>query len=338
MNLGWDKDHLIYLNSNDQILPKYNVLKNKLLSYSGILGITLSRQIPGRFGNTTGSLRWEGKNPDFSLAAHFNSVDYDFPNTFGIEMSSGRSFSPDFPSDTAKAIVINKKFERAMGMESAVVKPLWIADDQYDIIGVMENFHIQSAHNMIEPAMLFLDPQGTRYIFIRIKPENIASTMSYISDTWKMVLPDFPMEYRFMDETYDNLYRTAERMGVLFGYFSTLAIVVACLGLFGLGSFISEQRTKEVGIRKVLGASVFGLFMLLSRDLTKWVLLANLFAWPFAWYGTNKWLQSFAYRTEVKWWIFLLAGSLALFTALLTVSYQTIKTAKANPVNSLKYE
>jgi putative ABC transport system permease protein len=338
MNLGWDKEHLIYLNSNDKILPKYNALKNKLISDSRILGVTLSRQLPGRFGNTTGTLRWEGKDPEFSLSAHFNSVDYDFPKTLGIEMSSGRPYLLDFPSDTANAIIINREFEKAMGKEPAVGKPLWIDDRQFNIIGVTENFHLQSARNKIEPAMLFLDPRGTRYIFLRIKPENIASTMSFITETWKTVLPDFPMEYSFMDETYNNLYRAAERMGVLFSYFTTLAIIIACLGLFGLGSFISQQRTKEVGIRKVLGASVSGLFVLLSKDLTKWVLLANLFSWPIAWYVLNRWLHSFAYRTEIKWWIFFLAGTLALIIALMTVSYQTIKAARANPVNSLKYE
>lgn len=338
LNLGWDKEHLIYLNSNDKILPKYGALKNKLDNDSRILGVTLSRQLPGRFGNTTGTLRWEGKDPDFSLAAHFNSVSYDFSKTLGVEMSSGRSFSKDFPSDTANAIVINREFEKAMGMEPAVGKPLWISDQQFTVIGVMKNFHIQSARNMIEPAMLFLDPQGTRYIFIRIKPENIASTMSFITETWKTFLPDFPMEYSFMDETYNNLYRAAERMSLLFSYFTTLSIIIACLGLFGLGSFIAEQRTKEVGIRKVLGASVSGLFLLLSKELTKWVLFANLISWPIAWYATNRWLQSFVYRTEIKWWIFFLAGSLALFIALMTVSYQTIKAARANPINSLKYE
>jgi putative ABC transport system permease protein len=253
-------------------------------------------------------------------------------------MSSGRSYSKDFPSDTINAIVINKKFEQAMGMDAAVGKPLWIGDEPYNIIGVMKNFHIQSARNRIEPTMLFLDPRGTRYIFIRTRPEDITSTMSFITKTWKTIFPDFPMEYSFMDETYNNLYRATERMGLLFSYFTTLAIIIACLGLFGLGSFISEQRTKEVGIRKVLGASVSGLFMLLSKDLTKWILLANLFAWPIAWYVSNKWLQSFAYRTEIKWWIFFLAGFLALLIAMITVSYQTIKTARANPVNSLKYE
>jgi len=338
LNLGWDKEHLIYLNSNDKILPKYNALKNKLINDSRILGVTLSRQLPGRFGNTTGTLRWEGKDPDFSLSAHFNSVSYDFPKALGIEMSSGRPFSTDFPSDTANAIIINREFEKSMGIESAVGKPLWISDQQFNIIGVTKNFHLQSARDKIEPAMLFLDPRGTRYIFIRTRPENIASTISFIKETWKTFLPDFPMEYSFMDETYNNLYRAAERMGLLFSYFTTLAIIIACLGLFGLGSFISEQRTKEVGIRKVFGASVSGLFMLLSKDLTKWVMLANLISWPIAWYATNRWLQSFVYRTEIKWWIFVLAGSLALLIALMTVSYQTIKAARANPVNSLKYE
>ena len=338
MSLGWDKEHIVYLNSNEKILIKYSALKNKLLNDSHILGVTLSRQIPGRFGNTTGNLRWEGKDPNFNLSAHFNSVDYDFPETMGIEIISGRSFSPDFVSDTETDIVINQKFEKAMGMESATGKILWIGDMQYNIIGVMKDFHIQSAQNEIDPVLLFLDPRGTRYIFIRIKPENVASTLSFLEETWKTILPDYPMEYRFLDEAYDNLYRAIARMGVLFSYFATLAIVIACLGLFGLGSFLAEKRTKEVGIRKVLGASVPGIFLLLSRDIIKWVLWANLFAWPITWYVSTKWLQNFAYKINLSVWPFLGAALSVLVIALLTMSWKAMKAATAKPIKSLRYE
>ncbi len=338
MNLGWEKEHLIYLNINDKILPQYDVLKNELVGDSRILGVTLSRQLPGRFGNTLGNLRWEGKDPDYSISAHFNSIDYDFPETLGIGLTSGRTYSKNFPSDTVNAVLINSEFERAMGGRPAAGKPLWIGEQQFDIIGVMEDFHIQSARNKIEPTLLFLDPRGTRYIFIRIKPEDISSTLTFLSDTWKTYLPDYPMEYNFMDETFNNIYRAESRMGVLFTYFTSLAILIACLGLFGLSAFMAQQRTKEMGIRKVYGASVPGIVVLLIREFLKWVVAANIIAWPLSWYLMNTWLQSFAYRIDIYWTVFILSGLSALMIAVLTVVFQALKAARTNPINSLRYE
>jgi len=176
------------------------------------------------------------------------------------------------------------------------------------------------------------------YVSVRIRPENPASTLAFLKSKWQALVPEQPFEYFFLDSDFDRLYRAEERTGRIFGYFSALAILIACLGLFGLAAFAAERRTKEIGVRKVLGASVANVTALLSMDFVKLVLFANLIAWPVAWYAMNQWLQNFAYRVEMRWWVFALAGGLALFIALFTVSTQAIKAALANPVEALRYE
>lgn len=206
------------------------------------------------------------------------------------------------------------------------------------IIGVMKNFHFKPVSDVIEPLAIAIAPSRNFYMLIRTNPGNVTAAVKFIEETWKRIITNYPFNYKFLDEDFDEIYRAEARITSLLKYFAIFAIFIACLGLFGLASFTAEQRTKEVGIRKVFGASMPDIVILLSREFAKWVLIANLIAWPAAYFIMKKWLQSFAYRIDVNWMIFFLSAVLALGVALLTVSYQAIAVALANPAKSLKYE
>ncbi|UCE07953.1 MAG: hypothetical protein JSW07_07955 [bacterium] len=211
-------------------------------------------------------------------------------------------------------------------------------DAVFTIIGVMKDFHFESLHKTIKPMLLRLSTHNYEHICVRIRPENMKATLNFLKDKRQAFESSYPYRYFFLDQDFGRLYQKEERQGRIFVTFTILAIFIACLGLFCLASFSAEQRTKEIGVRKVLGASVPNIVTMLTQDFTKWVLLANLIAWPIAYIAMNKWLQNFAYRIEMSWWIFVLAGVTALFIALLTVSWQAIRAATANPVEALRYE
>jgi len=206
------------------------------------------------------------------------------------------------------------------------------------IVGVAKNFHFQSIHNKINPISFKLNPGWLRYIYIRIKPDDIPATIGFMKKTWNGIVPDYPFEYHFLDESFEELYKSEQQMSAITNYFTILGIFIACLGLFGLAAFMAERRTKEIGIRKVLGASVPKLIYLLSSEFAKWVLVANIIAWPVAYLVAHRWLQNFAYRTNIHAGIFFLAAALSLFIALATVSFKALKTATANPAKALRYE
>ena len=206
------------------------------------------------------------------------------------------------------------------------------------VIGVVKDFHVQSFHKKINPMFIYIDQKMFVTLALKIKPQNTNETLGFIKETWKDVLPDVEFNYRYMEDVYNNLYHAEEKTGRLLSIFTALALFISCLGLFGLASFMTNKRIKEIGIRKVLGASVSGIIFLLNKEFMKRVIIANIFAWPVAWFVMHKWLQYFAYQIEISWWTFLLAGAMALVIALLTVSYQAIMSAVANPVESLRYE
>lgn len=205
-------------------------------------------------------------------------------------------------------------------------------------MGVVEDYHYTPLNNEIRPLILAIKPEQYRYILFKTRSENMPSTLEYIERICNQFEPYYPFEYHFLDESYDTLYKNERGLGNIFKYFALLAILISCLGLFGLASFVAEQRTKEIGIRKALGAPVSGIVLLLSKEFTKWVLLANIIAWPIAYYVMAKWLQNFPYRMDIGLWIFILAGALAFIIAITTVIFQAVKAALANPVDALRYE
>jgi ABC-type antimicrobial peptide transport system permease subunit len=336
--IGYDKEHLLYIPLRGDTREKFDLLKQELLKEGSVLQVSGTGHTPSRIGSNTSGFDWPGKDPDYSILISVNAVGFDYVETMKIEMLEGRSFSPQFSSDTADAFMVNEEMLKIMGMESAVNQPLSYGSTDGTIIGVMKNYHFQPVNRKIEPLALYVNPKRLNYMVIRLLAENIPAAIDDVKSTWQRVIPSYPFDYHFVDQDIDEMYRGWEDMGKLLNYFTILAILIASLGLFGLASFTAEQRTREIGVRKVLGASVGQLVLLISREFTKWVLLANLFAWPISYYVMNNWLQGFDYRISLSWWIFIASGISALFIALLTVSFQSVKAALANPVDALKYE
>jgi len=337
--LGYDKEYMIYFGMRGDTREKFDSVKNELLQNPNILGVTASSNVPTYGYTFSNSLwRWEGQNPDEEILMRAVFIDIDYLKSFGMEIAEGRSFSKEFPTDATEAIMVNEEAVKVMGMESPVGKRLSLQDQNFKIIGVVKNYHFMPLRQEIDPLILLYYPQYCGVLFARLKSDHIPQTIGYIEDVCKKFAPGYPFNYHFLDEALDRLYRSEQRIGTLFRYFSILAILISCLGLLGLASFMAEQRTKEIGIRKVLGATASNIVALLSKEFTKWVIVANIFAWPIAYFALSKWLQSYAYKTNIALLSFVLSGALALLIALATVSYQSIKAALANPVDSLRYE
>ena len=340
-DLGFQKTHILTLTMGGSFWDKYRTIKQEMLSNPRILSMTRTNfAFPSGYG--AGNVWWEGKEDNENIGMSIRSVDFDFQKTFEMKMIEGRFFSDEIQTDVLESFILNETAVKFMGLESPVGKAfscsIPFAQGKGKIIGVVKNFHFQSLHRQIEPLILIVHPYWFSHCHFRISAEDFPATIAYIDKKLKELVPEYPFELRFLDEAIDRLYRTEQRVGNLVRYGAIIAVFVACLGLFGLAAFTAVQRTKEIGIRKVLGASVSSIIVMLSKEFTKWVLLANIIAWPIAWYAMNKWLQNFAYRIEIGWWTFILAGALALVIALLTVSYQAIRAATTNPVDSLRYE
>ena len=274
------------------------------------------------------------------------STDVDFAKTYELEFASGRYFSPEFTTDTT-AVVLNESAVKTLGIEGDPVGQNILTprgrqneDAILPIIGVVKDFHFQSLHNEIKPLILFHFQRGQRgrYVAVKFKTENVRATVDKIEKSWLTYANDQAFEYMFFDEEYNKVYTSEFRTGEVFKAFSLIAILIACLGLFGLAAFMAEQRTKEIGIRKTMGASVPGLMILLCKEFTKWVLISNLIALPVAYFWMSGWLENFAYRIDLTVVAFIVSAFVSLFIAIFTVSYQAIKASLANPVDSLKYE
>jgi putative ABC transport system permease protein len=345
--LGYEMEHVIALRiRNEETQKKSEVLKNELLRHPHILKASASSSLPlGR--NSFSAHHGVGKPKDELIMLYMQIVDEDFLDTYSIKLVKGRNFSKKYATDPKESIIINEAAAKKLGwLEDPLGKEIECFMDinkmkKYKIVGVVKDYHFQSLHDPIRPLILYnANPYGGNYyrLSVRAKPEEIQSTVAFIKSKWQEFDPKYPIEYVFVDDQYDSLYRAEERLGQLFGYFTALAILIGCLGLFGLSTFSAEQRTKEVGIRKVVGASIPNVILLLVREFTKWVLLAVVVAWPVGYFLMDKWLQNFSYRIDLGMGTFILAALLALVIAIATVSYQAVKTALTNPVNSLRYE
>ncbi|MDH4033309.1 MAG: FtsX-like permease family protein, partial [candidate division Zixibacteria bacterium] len=337
-NVGYDKEQIVNLLLRGDSRHHYNSLKNDLLQDSRIQSVTANAAGLPYWRWTTGAVHWPGKASDDDLHIAMNMVDYDFTKTFGIDLIEGRDFSRDFPSDSITSYLINEEMMKAMGLESAVDAELSIWDKPGRVIGVMKNFHFRPLNDQIQPLAFVLNPEKAGQVAIRIGPGDVSSTLGYIEQAWGRNVPGYPFDYSFLDQRFAAGFRSIERIGDLAGGFALLAVFIASLGLLGLASFTAEQRTKEIGIRKVLGASVTGVVRLLLREFVILVTIANLVAWPLAWLAMRSWLEEFAYRVDLGISTFVLAGGLALVIAIVTVGSQALRAARANPVDSLKYE
>lgn len=335
-NLGYKKENLVYISANGDVPQKYDVIKQNLLQVPGVEAVSSAGGQFFSWGSNSSNFSWEGKDPNESILFQHISSGFDFLKTIGAELVDGRDFSTAFPADSSN-FIINQKAAQLMGLENPVGQRLQWGDQNGEIIGVVKDFPVTSLHNAQDPVILFLSSYSN-LVYVRVNSERISSTMAQIEQTFKTHNPAYPFEFHFVDEEYDQMYRSEQRVGALSRIFAFLSIFVSCLGLFGLAAFTAEQRVKEIGIRKVLGASVPNLVTLLSKDFLLLVLVSTIVAFPVAWYIMNNWLARFAYRIDLSWWLFALAGVTALLIALFTVSFQAIKASLANPIQSLRSE
>ncbi len=348
-DLGFDKEHIVVIQAEGDLKQKSQIIRNELLENPDIQNVTFSAfsltdwesSVSGR------DMNWTGKMADKDFLLGNNYVDYDYCDTFEMKMAEGRFFSKEFTTDASEACVVNEAAVRAMEMDEPLGKQIvWSVGLPYEnrktIVGVIEDFNTQSLHREIRPFVLMpienLRQYMSNYVCIKLKSVDIPSTLAAIENTIRSFVPDDPFLYHFLDEKIDSLYRTEQLTGKLTRNITFLAIFISCLGLFGLASFSVERRTKEIGVRKVLGASASKIILLLTKDFSKWVLLANIIAWPVAWFAMNGWLENFAYRTTIGIWIFLFSALMALVIALSVICIQSVKAALANPADSLRYE
>lgn len=339
-NLGYDKENIVCLKIKGDINNQYEAFRNRLMNDTRILNISRSEPPAAELGKTE-DIHWAGKSKKFS--AWMMHVDQNFADTYKMEMQSGRFYSREHSTDATEAYVLNEAAVKEMGLESPIGKELTVWGRTCKIIGVVKDFHFNSLHHAIEPAILRIPNADQMNLFyrivsIRLAPGSIHEELSFIENTWRSFYPSESFDYYFVDERLASGYDTEMRMGRIFEYFSLMAILIACLGLYGLIAFTIEQKFKDIGIHKVLGASIPDIVSLISRSYLGWILLSNLIAWPIAWFAMNKWLQNFAYRVHIHIGIFFIAGLATLGIAFLTISWQTIRAATVNPVESLRYE
>jgi ABC-type antimicrobial peptide transport system permease subunit len=337
-HLGYDRENLIYVSLEGDLPAKYKVLKEQAMASPGIQLVSRITAYPTRILNGTGGVVWEGKDPNAMLQFTQAAIGYDFMKTMKIEMAAGRDFSRDFPSDSV-GYIVNEKALALFGYKDPIGMPLTFWQKKGTIVGIVKDFHFNSLHNAINPLVLRLGeehPWG--WAMIRTEPGKTKEALASLENICKELNPKFPFAYHFSDDEYQKLYVSEQIVDKLSNVFAALAILISCLGLLGLTLFTTQQRTKEIGIRKVLGATTFSLFHLLSKELFVLIFVAMAVASPLAWYVMSAWLGDFAYRIELGWWMFLAAGLMAVAIALTTTGIQTMKALVANPVNSLRSE
>jgi putative ABC transport system permease protein len=339
-NLGFDKEHVVIIQGARKLGAKREVFKERLQQNPDVITATFTDSLPQMLLEVKVFQKpGEGSNINHTLVTM--SADYDFLKTYNINLKEGRTFQKERSTDTS-AVILNEAAVRALNLESPLKERLLLTEFKnkpYNVIGVIENIHLESLHvNMRPMAAILIENRPVMYLSVRIHPQRVEETIRFMEKLWGEFVPSQPLDYVFFDDNFAQLYSTEIQAGKTFTAFAALAIIIAGLGLFGLASYVTTQKTKEIGIRKVLGASVPGIIFLLNKEFLIKVLVANILAWPVAYFAMNKWLQNFAYRADISLWIFVASAALALVISLLTVSYQTIRAASTNPVNSLRYE
>ncbi|WP_439695751.1 ABC transporter permease [Mucilaginibacter sp. AW1-7] len=338
-NLGYDRENLLYIPIEGDLGGKYDIFKNEAMNLPEIKSVSQISNNPTFIDNSTISVTWDGKDPNNTVAFPNIAVGYNFVSTMKLKMLAGRDFSDNYPTDSNN-FIINQVTQQKLGFTNPVGKSITMWGRKGKIIGLVKDFHFQSLHKQILPLIIHLvkGKLDGGDILIRTQPGKTKEALAGISKLSKILNPNFPFNYNFSDEQYQKLYKSEQIVGRLSNIFAFLAIFISCLGLLGLAMFTAEQRIKEIGVRKVLGASAASIFGLLSSEFLVLIIIAMLIASPVAWYALNSWLQGFAYRTTIQWWIFALSGGLVILIALATVSVQAIKAALMNPVKSLRSE
>ncbi|SIT94365.1 ABC transporter permease [Pontibacter indicus] len=336
-DIGLQRENMVLIPVEGQMQDRYEVIKQELLRVNGITAVSASDQFALRMGANTSDVEWKGKEPGAAVLIDYMHMDYDLLETMGIRLKDGRTFSKDFGADTANYI-INEEAARLMQLQEPVGQwlKLWGAEGR--IIGLIENFQSRRMQVGAAPLIIKLDPANISFLYARVAPGQTTTALAAMESILQKHNPGFPFEYHFLDDMFERIYRSEAVISKLNNYFAGIAIFISCLGLFGLALFTAEQRKKEIGVRKVLGASVSGIVFMLSKDFLKLVLIANVVALPLSWYMMNRWLNDYANRTELSWWIFGVAFAATILIAMLTLSFHAIKTAMADPVDSLRTE
>lgn len=336
-NLGFNKEHLIYLETNDNMRKNFDVLQNELIASGYVESVALSTNSPLSKGSNSGNFGWKGKDPNKDVLISFEGVSTDYTNTMGMKIKEGRDFYPNIETDSS-SVLINQSFADIIGNKDIVGSTIDFQEQTFNVIGVLNDFVFNNIYGKSDPILIYANTGGT-YLNIRLKSNNdVSKSLSSIKEVFAKSNPGYPFEYKFADKQFELFFKNETLIGELAGVFAGLAILISCLGLFGLAAYTAEQRTKEIGVRKVLGASVQNLIGLLSKDFLKLVLISCVIAFPLAWWVMKIWLQDYEYRINIGWWVFVLAGVSAILIALLTVSFQAIKAAIANPVKNLRTE
>ena len=337
-DLGFNKEQVVVLKlANTGLENKTQSFSNALRQNPAITAITITNRVPGQ-GFNGYSIIPEGYREEDRLMASVLETDTEFASAYGIKIKEGRYFSPQLPTDTMQSIVINEAMMRYLNWTNAIGKSFEISGARKGtVIGVIKDMNVGSLREAVQPLAIILK-SNPLYLSLKLKSGNTDASLASLENTWKQFESEYPFDYFFLDEKLDHYYQSDTRLMSVLGIFAALAISIACMGLFGLSIYSARQRTKEIGIRKVLGASVLNITALLSKEFVKLVLIAILIASPIAWWAMHNWLQEFAYRIDIGWWIFVAAGIVAVIIALATVSFQAIKTALANPVKSLRSE
>ncbi|MFC2157784.1 ABC transporter permease [Acidobacteriota bacterium] len=338
-DVGYDKDNIVFFGIDRQFTQNSERIKSELLSNPNVLNMTLVDRAPYRWQSNAGfgDVHWEGKTTQ-QVKMVMICVDYEFLNTFKIGLVDGRFFSKEFSTDPTETFVVNQAAVKAMEMENPVGKQLKVWDFDRRIIGVVKDYHFASLHTEIIPMAMRIDRSWYQQACVRISPQNVSTTLEFIEQKWKAIYPRYPFEAQFLDDTIQNLYRSEQTIGQIVSVFTVLALLISCLGIFGLSSYTAEQRTKEIGIRRVLGASVTSIIRFVSKEFILLVLIANAIVWPVAYILMNLWLKSYAYRINVGLLTFIMTGLAVLLISLLTISRQIYRAATANPADSLRYE
>lgn len=349
-DLGFNKEQVLFFQIRGDVAAKLDAFKSELQRSPGVVSVTSGYGLPGDQYAGDG-IKIPTKEGDKEHSANLFIGDYDYIKTLGLRIIAGRDFSKDMATDEREAFIINETAVKELGYgtpENALGKPMswdeWAPKDTLHpvkkgkVIGVVQDFHYKSLHEKLITSVIQLYPQVAVKIAVKLRTAGINNTIAFINDTWKKFSPDFPLDYKFMDESYGQMYKSEEKLSTLLWIFAIMAIIVGCMGLFALATFSAEQRTKEIGIRKVLGANVFNIVGLLSKNFLIMVGIAALIAFPVSWWAMNSWLEDFPYRIAISWWVFGIAIIAALGIALLTVSFQSVKAALANPVKSLRTE
>ena len=353
-NLGYDRDNLIYVRVEGTLTngDKYLLFKEQVAHLSSVAMVDRSSEAPHAMGfvvdeknglafgeNGGDAINWEGKEKNASVGFKPTSVGFDFLKLMDLKLAQGRDFSRSVATDSADAFLINEEAVRQMGLKNPIGKWVSAWQKKGHIIGVLKDYHTHSLHEPIKPIIVDVkEYESFGVLLVRLRAGQTRQALTELGELYKTINPNYPFAYQFLDQEYAKLYRNEQVMAKLAEIFALLAILISCLGLFGLATFTAEQRTKEIGVRKVLGASVASIIALLSKDFLKLVFIAILIASPIAWYAMHQWLADFAYRIEIEWWVFALSGTLAVGIALLTVSFQSVKAALMNPVKSLRSE